>query len=114
MVEYGAPKAALNKFTADIAKNLGPHRITVNAIVPGTIYTPAVKEFIRILKEQNNWGDDPAENERIYATEIFPQSVPHLGRVRDISTLAAYLASPLACYINGTTIRVDGGMAGYV
>jgi NAD(P)-dependent dehydrogenase (short-subunit alcohol dehydrogenase family) len=112
--EYGSSKAALNKFTVDIAKDLGPYNITVNAIAPGTIRTPAVAEWMRILKEQHGWGDDPVENERIYTTKIFPQSVPRLGMVRDISTLTTFLASPLAGYINGTVIRVDGGMADYI
>jgi 3-oxoacyl-[acyl-carrier protein] reductase len=111
--EYGAPKAGLNKFTADLAKVEGPHNITVNCIIPGTILTPAVEEYISILKLQRGWGEDRAENERRYTEEIFPQSVPRLGRIRDIAVAAVFLASPLAGYINGAFLRIDGGMANF-
>jgi NAD(P)-dependent dehydrogenase (short-subunit alcohol dehydrogenase family) len=40
--------------------------------------------------------------------------VPRLGRVTDIAAAAAFLASPLAGYINGAFLRIDGGMANFV
>jgi NAD(P)-dependent dehydrogenase (short-subunit alcohol dehydrogenase family) len=111
--EYGAPKAGLNKFTADMAKAVGPFGITVNAIIPGTIMTPAIVEYMSILKTQRGWGNDQTENERRYTEEIFPQSVPRLGKIRDIAAATAFLASPLAGYINGAFLRIDGGMANF-
>jgi NAD(P)-dependent dehydrogenase (short-subunit alcohol dehydrogenase family) len=113
LADYGAPKAALNKLTADMAKTLGPFQITVNAIIPGTIMTPAIELYMEILKKQHGWGDDPVENQRLY-TQIFPQSVPRIGTVRDIGAAAAFLSSPLAGYINGAFLRIDGGMANFV
>jgi 3-oxoacyl-[acyl-carrier protein] reductase len=112
--DYGAPKAALNKFTVDMSKSVGPLGITVNAIIPGTIMTPAIDEYMAILKQQQGWGDDPEENQRRYTVEIFPQSVPRLGSVRDCAAATAFLASPLAGYINGAFLRIDGGMANFV
>jgi NAD(P)-dependent dehydrogenase (short-subunit alcohol dehydrogenase family) len=112
--EYGAPKAGLNKFTADMAKAVGSYNITVNAIIPGTIMTPAIEEFMAILKQQRGWGENMEENERRYTEEIFPQSVPRLGKVRDIAAATAFLSSPLAGYINGAFLRIDGGMANFV
>jgi 3-oxoacyl-[acyl-carrier protein] reductase len=113
MIDYAVPKAAVNKLTADMAKVLGSFDITVNTVVPGTIKTPAIEEYIQIMRAKHNWGDDPVEWERRY-TEIWPQSVPRLGAPRDIGTAIAYLASPLAGYINGAAIRIDGGMASFV
>jgi 3-oxoacyl-[acyl-carrier protein] reductase len=114
LVDYGSAKAALNKLTADMSKTLGPHGITVNAIIPGTILTPAIADYMRTLKEQRGWGDDREENERRYTTEIFPQSVPRLGTLRDTGALATFLASPLAGYINGAFVRIDGGLAQFM
>ena len=113
LCDYCAAKAALNKFTVDMSKWAGPHFITVNAIIPGTIMTPQIERQIQVLKEQHGWGDDPVENERRFS-EIFPQSVPRLGVVRDIGAAAAFLASPLAGYINGALPRIDGGAANFV
>jgi NAD(P)-dependent dehydrogenase (short-subunit alcohol dehydrogenase family) len=113
LADYGAPKAAVNKFTADMSKTLGPYNITANTVIPGTILTPALQEYIDYMKKEHNWGDDPAEHERRY-TEIWPQSVPRLGQPRDIGAAVAYLVSPLAGYINGVAFRVDGGMAMFV
>jgi NAD(P)-dependent dehydrogenase (short-subunit alcohol dehydrogenase family) len=110
LADYGAPKAALNKFTADMSKTVGPFNITCNAIIPGTIMTPAIVEYMAELKKIHKWGDDPVENERLY-TQLNPQSVPRLGDVRDIATACCFLSSPLAGYINGAFLRIDGGMA---
>lgn len=111
MPDYGAPKAAVNNFTGNLSKALGPHGITVNAIIPGTILTPAVDRWLDELKQQLDWGDDFAENERIYTSEITPQSVPRLGHPREIAAAVAFLASPLSSYTNGAALRVDGGSA---
>jgi 3-oxoacyl-[acyl-carrier protein] reductase len=111
MPDYAAPKAALNNFTGNLSKALGPHGITVNAVIPGTMLTPAVDRWLDELKKQLGWGDDFAENERIYTTEITPQSVPRLGKPREVAAAVAFLASPLSGYTNGAFIRVDGGSA---
>jgi NAD(P)-dependent dehydrogenase (short-subunit alcohol dehydrogenase family) len=113
LIDYAVPKAAVNKLTADMAKVLGPYEITVNTVIPGTIRTPAIDDYIEIMRKKHDWGDDPAEWERRY-TEVWPQSVPRLGAPRDIGTAIAYLASPLAGYINGAALRIDGGMAVFV
>jgi NAD(P)-dependent dehydrogenase (short-subunit alcohol dehydrogenase family) len=110
LVDYSSSKAALNKLTADMSKNLGHFGITVNATVPGAIVTPAIERHMTILKSQHGWGDDPEENERRYVA-LNPQSVPRLGKPRDPATLITFLASPLSGYINGALIRIDGGMA---
>ena len=112
--DYSAPKAALNNFTGNLAKALGPHGITVNAVVPGTMLTPAVDRWIAELKKQHDWGDDFAENERIYTQELIPQSIPRLGRPREIAVLVAWLASPLSGYTTGALFRADGGAAHYI
>jgi 3-oxoacyl-[acyl-carrier protein] reductase len=111
--DYAAPKAAVNNFTGNVSRALGPHGITVNAVIPGATLTPAVERWMAQLKIDLNWGDDFAENERKVSQTINIQSVPRLGKPREIAAAVCYLASPLAGYINGTSIRVDGGAAHY-
>ena len=110
LVDYATPKAAVNIFTTNISKDLGPFNVTVNTVIPGTIKTPAIDEYIAHMTKEHNWGNDPAEQVRRY-TELWPQSVPRLGQPEDIGATVAFLVSPLAGYINGACLRVDGGMA---
>jgi NAD(P)-dependent dehydrogenase (short-subunit alcohol dehydrogenase family) len=111
LLDYCAPKAAIDNMTVNFAKLLSPHGITVNAIIPGTFLTPAVERWLATLKNQLGWGDDFAENERIYTESVTPQPVRRLGRPREIAVAAALLASPLSGYTTGAFLRIDGGTA---
>ena len=73
--------------------------------------TPAVERWLVTLKAQLGWGDDEAENERIYTSEITPQPIRRLGRPREIAVAVALLASPLSGYTTGASLRIDGGTA---
>jgi 3-oxoacyl-[acyl-carrier protein] reductase len=111
LLDYSASKAAVDNMTVNLSKNLAPHGITVNAVVPGTTLTPAVERWLVTLRKQLNWPDDMAHNERVYTTEFLPQPVPRLGRPRDIAVAVAFLASPLSGYTTGASLRIDGGTA---
>jgi len=58
--DYGSAKAAIDHITVNLSKTLAPNGVTVNAVVPGTIMTPAVERWLDILRKQNNWPDDLA------------------------------------------------------
>ena len=62
-------------------------------------------------REARGWGDDLAQIEHRVVQEILPNSVGRVGRVDDIASAVAFLASPLAGFINGANLRVDGGSA---
>jgi 3-oxoacyl-[acyl-carrier protein] reductase len=65
---------------------------------------------MRGIAQQAQWGTDEwAEIERRAVKEIVPNSVGRLGRVEDIANAVTFLASPLADYIHGANLRVDGG-----
>lgn len=107
--DYGAAKAALNKLTADMAKELGNYGATANGILPGIILTPAIDKYLGELKKKRGWTGDQAEIERRYFTEVAPQSVKRMGRPEDIAKVVTFLASEAASYITGMTMRVGGG-----
>jgi 3-oxoacyl-[acyl-carrier protein] reductase len=94
-----AAKAAMHSWAKGLSREVGRHGITVNSIPPG-----------RIISEQilRNY---PPERRAHESEHDIP--VGEYGQPEDIASLACYLASPLARYITGTVIPVDGGMRRY-
>ena len=90
---YCAAKAGVVQLTRVLALELGPHGITVNAVGPGFTETPATVE------SSGEYRDN------------FLAQVPagRSGRTSDIANAVLFLASPLAEYVNGQVIYVDGG-----
>jgi 3-oxoacyl-[acyl-carrier protein] reductase len=89
-------KAALASWSRTLASELGAYGITVNTIAPGRINTA---QILRL---------HPTEQSR---ADYIKQNIPagYFGEPYDIGHLAAFLASPVARYINGAAIPVDGG-----
>ena len=109
--DYGSAKAAMDNLTVNLSKTLAPRGVTVNSVVPGTVMTPAVERWLDILRKQNDWPDDLAENERVYTSEFLAQPIPRLGRPPEIAAAVTFLCSPRSDYTTGASLRVDGGMA---
>jgi NAD(P)-dependent dehydrogenase (short-subunit alcohol dehydrogenase family) len=93
---YSAIKSAVSSLTRTLAAELGPRRIRVNAVAPGSVPTPGAVGL-----------NDPAEYERRART------IPlrRLGRESDNDKAVAFLLSRDAEFINGATLQVDGGIA---
>lgn len=111
LMDYGAAKAALNSVTVNMSKVLSPRGVTVNSVIPGTVITPAIERWIATVAEQNQWPGDAVEHERRYV-ERTGQSLPRLGRPREIAAAVAFLASPLSGYTTGAFLRIEGGLSG--
>jgi len=107
--DYSATKVALLNFTVSLAKEAAGTGITVNSVSPGLVVTARVVEIFRETAAHLGWPDDWAEIERRILQEILPNPTGRLGRPEDVACLVAFLASPLAGYINGANFRVDGG-----
>ena len=92
-MHYVASKAGVIGFTRSLAKECGPYGITVNAVAPGVVLTPPVKKQI-------------AGREGDYIPTI---PMRRLGEPADVANVVLFLASPLAGYLTGLTIDVNGG-----
>ncbi|HEX2634875.1 MAG TPA: SDR family oxidoreductase [Bradyrhizobium sp.] len=94
-----AAKAAVHAWAKGLSREIGRHGITVNCIPPG-----------RIMSEQirRNYPEDYRKH---FAEEEIP--VGYWGEPEDLAAMAVFLASPIARYITGTVIPVDGGLRRY-
>jgi 3-oxoacyl-[acyl-carrier protein] reductase len=114
MPDYAATKAALLNLTASLAKHLNRTGITVNTVSPGIVVTPGVEKFYRAEATRRNWGKDWAAIEAAVLAEILDNPTGRLGRPEEIASLVSFVASPLAGYINGANLRIDGGSTAVV
>lgn len=107
--DYTASKAALNNFTFSLSRALKNTGVTVNGVSPGMTVTPILEAWLESMAENAGLGRDRVKGEAFVLENVFELSVARLGLPQDIADAVAFLASPRADYINGTTIRVDGG-----
>ena len=93
-VAYAAAKGGVMTLTRGLAKELAPRNIRVNAIAPGVIETPFHDRF--------------STPEML---ETFRKSIPlgRLGTAEECADAILYLVSPMASYVTGQTIDINGG-----
>lgn len=92
-------KAALHSWAKGLSRTVGPKGITVNCIPPGRIMSDQIRRHY--TPEYRKWQ---AENE-------IPMR--RYGEPVDVAALVTFICSPLADYITGTVIPVDGGLRRY-
>lgn len=93
-VNYAAAKAGIAGFTRSLAREIGSRGITVNCVAPGFIETDMTAKL--------------PEAQRAELLRQIP--LGRLGQGEDVAAAVAFLASPEAGYITGSTIHVNGGM----
>lgn len=105
LAHYDASKHGVWGFTKNSALELAPHKIWVNAIAPGGIQTPGVEAMQ--ASTPTSATTDPAQ-----MIEKFLAKIPmhRMGEPDEIGTVALFLASPMASYMTGEQIVVDGGV----
>lgn len=91
---YAAAKAGVIGFSKSLAREVGARGITVNSVAPGFIDTDMTKDLPEAHKNA--------------LLENVP--VKRLGEAEEIAAAVSFLASPLASYITGETLHVNGGM----
>ncbi len=91
----------MHSWAKGLSREVGRHGITVNCIPPGLIHSEQILRNYACPPEHRQWQTDH---------EI---PVGRYGDPADIASLVCFLASPLAGYITGTVIPVDGGLRRY-
>jgi 3-oxoacyl-[acyl-carrier protein] reductase len=99
MIAAHPAKAAIHAWSKGLSREVGNHGITVNCIPPG-----------RIMSEQIRRKYSPEFRAKQSAEEI---PVGRYGEPEELAALAVFLASPIACYITGAVLPVDGGLRRY-
>jgi 7-alpha-hydroxysteroid dehydrogenase len=94
MASYSSSKAAVSHLTRNIAFDLGPKKIRVNAIAPGAIKTDALAKVLTPEIEKVMLKHTP---------------LARLGEPSDIAYAALYLCSPAASWVSGQVLTVSGG-----
>lgn len=92
--EYAASKAAVIGATKNLARELSPYHIRVNAVAPGMIATDMGAQIEESLKQEI----------------LFKVIMKRMGNPEEIANVIAFIASDMASYMTGQVIRVDGGM----
>jgi len=93
VADYSATKGAVAAYTRGWARDFGPRGITVNNVQPGPIDTDM----------------NPAGNGDFSAAQSASTALGRYGKPEEVAAAVAFLASPAAAYITGTTLNVDGG-----
>jgi 3-oxoacyl-[acyl-carrier protein] reductase len=94
----GAAKAALQAWAKGLARVVAKDGVTVNTIAPGRIWSEQIRERLH---------PDDAERQRFIDAEI---PIGRFGEPEEFAVMAVFLASPVASYVTGAVIPVDGGM----
>ena len=92
-------KAALHAWSKGLSNEVAQHGVTVNCLGPGKIMSEQIR---------NNYSD---ERRRQYAEEEIP--IGYIGEPEDMAVVATFLSSPLARYVTGVLIPVDGSFRKY-
>jgi 3-oxoacyl-[acyl-carrier protein] reductase len=91
---YVTSKAAVIGMTRAMARELGPHGITVNCVLPGLTDTEV---------------DNPGRTDAMRAKVVDLQCVKRIERPEDLVGMLLFLASPASAFVTGQSIAVDGG-----
>ncbi|MFJ7883988.1 SDR family oxidoreductase [Pseudomonas sp. NPDC096917] len=103
---YTASKAAVIGLTKSVAADYVGQGIRCNAICPGTVDSPSLRQ--RIGQQAREQGRSEAE---VYQAFVDRQPMGRIGNVNEIAQLVVYLASDASSYTTGTTQIIDGGMS---
>ena len=102
---YATTKAAMNTLTVSLAQGIKNDGVTINTVSPGAIITE------KQIEMGTEYGMGNTREEIEAALNGMMESTPfgRMGRVEEVADVVVFLASPLASYVHGANIRVDGG-----
>jgi 3-oxoacyl-[acyl-carrier protein] reductase len=95
---FNAMKAAVITYASQLSQAWGPKKIRVNVVTPGPVEFP-----------EGNWDKIKAGMRPFYDAQVAAVPLGRLGTPDDVAPAVLFLASPLAAYITGTNLVIDGG-----
>ena len=107
MAAYTATKFAVVGLTKALAAEFGPHKIRINAVCPGMIWTQMGQSEIEHLQEEGESSEQAKQ--RLVSADIVP--LERWAEPEEVADAVVYLASDAASYISGVALPVAGGMA---
>lgn len=102
-------RGAVASWAKTMANELGQYGITVNNVLPGATATGRLEAIVNNKAAKTGMGKTEVEKEML---EEIPAR--RFGQPEEIAAMVAFLASPAAAYVNGTSIPVDGGRTGSI
>ena len=102
-------RGAVASWSKTLANEVARFGVTVNNVLPGATATGRLEAIISNKVSKTGASKDEAEKEML---EEIPAK--RFGRPEEIAAMVAFLASPAAAYVNGTSIPVDGGRTGTI
>ena len=102
-------RGAVASWAKTMANELGQYNITVNNVLPGATKTNRLKTIIEKSAKKTKQAESELEEQMI-------KEIParRFGEPEEVAAMVAFLASPAAAYVNGTSIPVDGGRTGSI
>lgn len=102
-------RGAVASWAKTMANELGQFNITVNNVLPGLTHTQRLTTLIDSLAKKNNLTNEQVEKDMVNEVPM-----KRLAVASEIASVAAFLATPAASYVNGVSIPVDGGRTGSI
>ncbi|HEY1383161.1 MAG TPA: SDR family oxidoreductase [Dongiaceae bacterium] len=102
---YSSAKFGIIGFTQSLAKELGPHNIRVNAILPGIVEGPRIESVIRARAGQIGISYDEMEKQYLEKVSLRRMVSPH-----DVAAMVLFLLSPMGDNLSGQSLGVDGNV----
>jgi 3-oxoacyl-[acyl-carrier protein] reductase len=96
---YGAFKAALIHYTAQLAHTLAPKGVRANTVSPGNIYV-----------EDGVWGGIEKGNPKLFKEQLEKNPMGRMGKPSEVADAVVWLSSERASFVNGTNLVVDGSL----
>jgi NAD(P)-dependent dehydrogenase (short-subunit alcohol dehydrogenase family) len=98
---YSATKGAVLSLTKSMQVDYAPYNIRVNALLPGTIFTPFVEQYLKTSYEDPDMAIESIKKRQLSG---------ELGKPEDVAQAALFLASDESRFMMGSPLYIDGGV----
>lgn len=109
MIHYGTTKSAQLAISRGLAELTKGTKVTVNSVLPGPTLSPGVKQFLTEFAKEKKMTTKTAEKQ-FFETGRPSSLLGRFAEAEEVSPLVAFLCSDKAAAINGSALRVEGGV----